>query len=179
MNNERARLLTRPVDSIPPIPTRRAPVAATAPPSPPPVRAPRRARAGPVASARPGRLGRNRAAALALGWPVVLAVSALIEPAPDGTGSAVDAAPAVVSVASVVFLAGVMATIAAAAARRRPSAALWSAGAGSLALGLSLSCPLSGHHAYGAWWFGELAMIAGMLWISVAAWRGERSLADG
>lgn len=169
MNNEKARLLTRPLESIPLIPARRG-LAVGAPP-PPPLGAARRG-----ATPR-SQLSRGYAAVLALGWPAVVAVGMAIEPAPDGP-TADAAAPLAVELAAFVVFVSIAATIAA-AVRRRPSAALWSAGAGSVALGLSLSCPLSGHHSYAAWWYAELAMIAGMLWVSAAAWRRERSVVVG
>jgi hypothetical protein len=40
---------------------------------------------------------------------------------------------------------------------------------------LSVACPLSGHHPFGAWWFGQMACVLGLLVGSVAAlrWTGE------
>lgn len=149
MNNERARLLTRPVDTIPLIPARRG----TEPTS---------------------QLSSALAGVLALGWPAVVALSMLLEPAPDGPG-AETSAPLAVELASFVTFVAIVATIVA-ALRRRRTAALWSAGAGSVALALSLSCPVSGHHAYAAWWYAELAMIAAMLWVSATAWRRGRNV---
>ena len=34
---------------------------------------------------------------------------------------------------------------------------------------LSVACPVSGHHPFGAWWFGQMACALGMLGASVAA----------
>jgi hypothetical protein len=34
---------------------------------------------------------------------------------------------------------------------------------------LSVACPVSGHHPYGAWWFGQMACALGMLGGSVIA----------
>lgn len=169
MDNERARLLTRPLDSIPAIPARRDLAVGAAPPPPPPPGA-TRGNTDPHA-----RLSRAHAAILALGWPVVVAVGVLIEPAPDGPGA--DAtAPLAIEAASFLVFVAIVATIAT-AVRRRPSAALWSAGAGSVALAVAVSCPASGHHAYAPWWYAELAMVAGMLWVSAAARRRGRTVA--
>ena len=45
---------------------------------------------------------------------------------------------------------------------------------------LSVACPLSGHHPFGAWWFGQMACALGMLGVSLAAlnWssRGDSSV---
>ncbi len=156
MDNQRAHLLTRSPDSIPAIPVRRDHAVGN--------------------SGLPGRaLSRAYAAMLALGWPVVVAIGVLIEP--DADGPAAEAtAPLAVEVASFVVFVAIVATITT-AVRRRRSAALWSAGAGSVALALALSCPASGHHAYAPWWYAELAMVAGMLWVSAAAWRHGRTVA--
>ena len=34
---------------------------------------------------------------------------------------------------------------------------------------LSVACPVSGHHPFGAWWFGQMACAVGMLGGSVVA----------
>jgi hypothetical protein len=34
---------------------------------------------------------------------------------------------------------------------------------------LAVACPVSGHHPFGAWWFGQMACALGMLAASVAA----------
>jgi hypothetical protein len=34
---------------------------------------------------------------------------------------------------------------------------------------LSVACPVSGHHPFGAWWFGQMACALGMVGASVAA----------
>ena len=34
---------------------------------------------------------------------------------------------------------------------------------------LAVACPVSGHHPFGAWWFGQMACALGMLGASVAA----------
>ena len=40
---------------------------------------------------------------------------------------------------------------------------------------LSVACPVSGHHAFGAWWFGQMACALGLGVISVVAlhWSGH------
>jgi hypothetical protein len=48
---------------------------------------------------------------------------------------------------------------------------------------LSVACPVSGHHPFGAWWFGQMACALGVLGASVGAlrWsmRTEPSVASG
>jgi peptidoglycan/LPS O-acetylase OafA/YrhL len=48
------------------------------------------------------------------------------------------------------------------------------AGAGFLTA-LSIACPVSGHHAFGAWWFGQMACALGLVATGVTAirWSGR------
>jgi hypothetical protein len=36
-----------------------------------------------------------------------------------------------------------------------------------------VACPVSGHHAFGLWWYAELAVVVGMLGVSLAALGGR------
>jgi hypothetical protein len=36
-------------------------------------------------------------------------------------------------------------------------------------IALSVACPVSGHHPFGAWWFGQMACALGMAGVSLAA----------
>ena len=85
--------------------------------------------------------------------------SIALEPAPADPEAAV---PVVVSLASVGLFAALVAT-AVAAGNRHPSAAIAAVVTGLLALGFTVSCPVSGHHAFGAWWFGQMALTLPML----------------
>jgi hypothetical protein len=116
----------------------------------------------------PGRLGRGWALLLGVGWPVIAAVIVAIEPAPADTEAAASVLDGLVSLT---LLVGFLATVTAAAARR-PVAAAWSAFTGLVALGIVLTCPVSGHHAgVGPWWFAQLGMMGGMVGASALAWR--------
>jgi hypothetical protein len=44
-----------------------------------------------------------------------------------------------------------------------------SAAAAAFFTALSVACPISGHHPFGTWWFGQMACALGMLGASVAA----------
>jgi hypothetical protein len=46
---------------------------------------------------------------------------------------------------------------------------------------LSVACPVSGHHPFGPWWFGQMACALGMLGASVAAvsWSTRVEPSDG
>ena len=108
---------------------------------------------------------------LGLGWPLVMALSVAIEPAPTNPDAAV---PLLVQVGGMALLLAMAAT-AVAAALRRPGAVGLSAVAGVVSLAFVISCPGSGHHALAAWWFGELALTVGMLGVTAAAYGAQRA----
>jgi hypothetical protein len=143
MDGQRARLVTRTFDRVPTI--RRA--------------APDETRAAS------DRLAPVWAGILGFGWPLAIVISIALEPAPADPDAAV---PVVVSLASMGLFAALVAT-AVAAGNRQPSAAIAGLVTGLLALGFTVSCPVSGHHTFGAWWFGQLALTLGMLGVSFAA----------
>jgi len=143
MDGQRARLVTRTLDRVPTI-----------------------RRAAPVTSeAASGRLTRTWAGILGFGWPLAVVISIALEPAPADPEAAV---PVVVSLASLGLLVALVAT-AAAAGNRHPSAAIAGIVTGLIGLGFTVSCPVSGHHTFGAWWYGQLVVTLAMLGVSVAA----------
>jgi hypothetical protein len=91
--------------------------------------------------------------------------SIALEPAPADPEAAV---PVVVSLASMGLFAALVAT-AVAAGNRHPSAAVGGVVTGLIALGFTVSCPVTGHHTFGAWWFGQMALTLAMLGVSFAA----------
>ena len=68
----------------------------------------------------------------------------------------------------VAFLALVAATVAGLIAQRRWGLVVSVAAAGFFTA-LSVACPVSGHHPFGPWWYGQMACALGMLGGSVAA----------
>lgn len=143
MDGQRARLVTRTLDRVPAIP-----------------RASRmqdRLASGP--------LTRGWAGVIGFGWPLAIVLGMAIEPAPADPNAPV---PVIVSLASLALFAALVAT-AVAAGNRHPSAAIGGVVTGLLSLGFVVSCPVSGHHTFGAWWFGEMALTLAMLGVSLAA----------
>jgi hypothetical protein len=143
MDGQRARLVTRTLDRAPTI--RRVGADESQPAS--------------------DRLAPTWAGILGFGWPLAIVVSIALEPAPADPEAAV---PIVVSLASIGLFAALVAT-AVAAGNRHPSAAIAGVVTGLLALGFTVSCPVSGHHTLGAWWFGQMALTLAMLGVSLAA----------
>jgi hypothetical protein len=150
----------RPVDPDP-APARRTRDAATpvAPAIP-------RARAG---AASDDRLSRTWSVVLGLGWPLVLLASVALEPAPADPNAPV---PLVVEMANVAAFAALVATSIAAGVRHR-AAAVTGVVAGLLLAAFVVACPVSGHHTFGLWWYAELALVVGMLGLSLAALGGR------
>jgi hypothetical protein len=143
MDGQRAQLVTRTLDRVPTI-RREAPV---------------------QSRPAPGRLTPTWAGILGFGWPLALVVSIAIEPAPANPEAAV---PVIVSLASLGFFTALVAT-AVAAGNRHPSAAVAGVVTGLIALAFTVTCPVSGHHTIGAWWFGQLGLTLAMLGASAAA----------
>jgi hypothetical protein len=113
----------------------------------------------------PGLLTRGWAGVLGFGWPLAIVLGMAIEPAPADPNAPV---PVIVSLASLALFTALVAT-AVAAGNRHPSAAIGGLVTGFISLGFVVSCPVSGHHTFGAWWFGEMALTLAMLGVSLAA----------
>jgi hypothetical protein len=143
MDGQRARLVTRTLDRVPTI---------------------RRVGAD---ESRPvtDRLTPTWAGILGFGWPLATVASIALEPAPADPEAAV---PIVVALASLGLFVALVAT-AVAAGNRHPVAAVAGVVTGIIALGFTVTCPVSGHHTFGAWWYGQLGVTLAMLAISVAA----------
>lgn len=143
MDGQRARLVTTALDRVAPIPR-----AVSAP-----------AKNGPL------RLTRAWAVVLGVGWPLAIVASVALEPAPVDPEAAV---PPLIELASLGLLVALLAT-AVAAGVRHPVAAVAGLATGLISLVFTVSCPVSGHHAFGAWWFGQLGLTLVMLAASGAA----------
>jgi hypothetical protein len=142
MGGQRGRLVTRTLDRV--TTTRRAT------PQSPPV-------SGQLAPVWAGILG--------FGWPLALVIGGALQPAPAHPEAPV---PVLVLLPELALFAALVAT-AVAAGNRHPSAAIAGVVTGILALAFTVMCPVTGHHTFGAWWFGEMALTLAMLGISLAA----------
>jgi hypothetical protein len=150
MDGQRARLVTRTLDRVPTI----------------------RRVGGDESRPATDRLTPTWAGILGFGWPLAIVASIALEPAPANPEAAV---PVVVSLASIGLFAALVAT-AVAAGNRHPSAAVGGVVTGLIALGFTVTCPVTGHHTFGAWWFGQMALTLAMLGVSLAAF-GRRARA--
>lgn len=164
MDGQRARLVTRRLDRVPAVP---------------PAPGPRSRATGPVRQTAAGvpatqLLKVAWAAALGLGWPLVTVASMAIEPAPADPGAPV---PAVIELAALAWFTALLTTAVAAGMRHR-AAAVAGVTTGVISLAFTVSCPVSGHHQFGLWWYGQLVLGAVMLGVSLAA-LGDRARAAG
>jgi hypothetical protein len=114
----------------------------------------------PESALRPGW-----AAVLGVGWPLAFLIMLALEPAPADPQAAQPLAGTLLAVG---FMAGLLLTSAAAGTRHRLAAGAATV-TGVFALVGAAACPASGHHAYGAWWFAQMAVVIAMLGVSVAA----------
>jgi hypothetical protein len=129
-------------------------------------RVPRLTRSRPAqAPAATGELKTAWAALLGVGWPVVFVLATAIEPAPADPNAAT---PLLVDLGSAVLFGALVVTAVTAVSRLR-SAAVGGIVTGGVGLAFSVTCPLSGHHSFGLWWVGQMAMLAAMLGVSIAA----------
>jgi len=163
MDGERSHLAAAVVDRAPRIPAE--PAADPAQPA-----APRPAR-DLAATDRP--LSAAWSVALGVGWPLAVLAALALEPAPADPNAPV---PLVIELASFGALVALLATSVAAGLRHR-AAGVAGVVSGLLLASFVVACPVSGHHAVGLWWYAELALVVGMLGVSLAA-LGERATDD-
>ena len=120
---------------------------------------------------RGGRMAGWAPWGLLTAWVAFIALAIAIEPAPTR--------PEAESLWSGLWAMAMMGTLVATGvglARRERSGFVLSAVAGGVALFGAVMCPVSGHHAVGAWWFVQMAGFAALGAISVAGLRLFRSV---
>lgn len=104
---------------------------------------------------------------VAVSWIAFFVALPALEPAPADPS----AAPAASAVVLSTVLLGLLAFTAAGLVTRRRWA-LWSSlGAGVLLGGMAVACPVTGHHGFGLWWIGEMALVAAVLGVSAVGLR--------
>jgi hypothetical protein len=105
------------------------------------------------------------AAALGVGWPLASVAILALEPEPANPEAPV---PVIIELARLGLLAALLATTIAAGVRH-PAAAIAGVVSGIIAMTFTVTCPVSGHHSFGLWWFGELGLVTAMLVVSLIA----------
>jgi len=108
------------------------------------------------------RINGRLAAGIGIGWLVAYQVAAALEPVTHKPE------PWYGIVLEVTFL-GLIAAMATGLVMERRWGLLLSLGAAGFFTALSVACPVSGHHPFGAWWFGQMACALGMVGASFVA----------
>jgi hypothetical protein len=178
MDGQRAKLAARRFDRVGTIPPTEP-----SPPSPPPQPEPSVASAAPPPTLT--RLGRPAptpprlmaeapdgisalwAAVMGVGWPLAIIAWLAVMPAPADPDAAV---PVLVDLATLGLELALVTTAIAAGVRHR-GAAVGGLVTGLLAMTFTVTCPVSGHHTLGLWWFGQLAIVTVMLALSAIAFQ--------
>lgn len=115
----------------------------------------------------------RRSLSLVFAWLVLVPLAVALQPA-----AAVAEAGWLDYVVSYALLASVVTAVSGLAAGRSWSP-LASLGASGILLTSTFACPATGHHAFGLWWFGQLAIALTLVAMSaVHMWRQSRSEAE-
>jgi peptidoglycan/LPS O-acetylase OafA/YrhL len=99
---------------------------------------------------------------LGVAWIVLFQIAAALEPATNR------AEPAY-SVVLGLIMWGLLATMVTGLVMQRRFGLLASLGAAGFMTLLSVACPISGHHPFGAWWFGQLTCVLLLVVASLVA----------
>ena len=104
------------------------------------------------------------AVAVGVAWSALTAIAVALEPAAQGSEPAIGV---VLSVAmDVIFL-----TMLFGLALRRRWGLVASLVGAAVVTAMAVACPTSGHHQFGAWWFGQMACVGALVVGSVYALR--------
>lgn len=116
------------------------------------------------------RVSRGWAFGTAAAWAAGIGLILLLEPAPADP----EAASILSEVIGTVMAMGLSVTVLGLVTRYRFGLAAGAATGGLMFL-VSVACPVSGHHTFGAWWLGELAIVAGLTALGVVGYRRASS----
>ena len=100
-------------------------------------------------------------------WYVLFSIAVALEPTADHP----DAFPSWLAAAIEFTLLGLLAVTAAGLVTRRRFGLVAALGAAAWFVAMAVACPVSGHHSFGAWWYGQMACALGLVAITVGALR--------
>jgi len=116
-------------------------------------------------------LGQEIASHLALivgvSWFLLYSIAVALEPAADHP----DAFPAWLAATIELTLLGLLAVTAAGLITRRRFGLVAALGAAAWFVAMVVACPVSGHHTFGSWWYGQMACAIGLVAITGSALR--------
>lgn len=105
--------------------------------------------------------------AASVAWPVLYVVGWVLEPTADNPDAV---AGTIESLFLLVFL-GSIAVMARGFSLRQRFGFAGSLAAAGVLLAAVIACPITGHHAVGGWWYGQLTAVGGLVAISAAGLR--------
>jgi len=114
------------------------------------------------------RIDGKVAAGVGIAWLVLLQVAFALEP----TTHQPEPSYGVVLELTMWLL---LATMVAGLVMQRRWGLVASLGAAGFMTALSVACPVSGHHPFGAWWYGQMACVLTLVAVSVVALRWSAS----
>jgi hypothetical protein len=107
-----------------------------------------------------GRVG----LAVGISWVVLLQIAFALEPASNHDVP-------VIGVLLELSMYALLATMVAGLVMQQRFGLVASLGAAVLATAASIACPVTGHHTFGSWWFGQMACVLALVGISAYALR--------
>jgi peptidoglycan/LPS O-acetylase OafA/YrhL len=113
------------------------------------------------------RIDGRLAAGLGIAWFVLLQVALALEPVTHKPEPSYG-----IALELVMWL--LLATMLTGLVMQRRWGLVASLGAAGFLTALSVACPVSGHHPFGTWWFGQMACVLALVAVSVVAiqWSG-------
>jgi len=108
------------------------------------------------------RVDLHVAISVGVAWFVLYSIGAELEPAPNRSEPLIGIALGVTLTA--LFVAALVGL----GMRRRWGVGLSLIAAGTLTF-MSVMCPVSGHHSFGTWWYGQMACALGLVGVSLWA----------
>jgi predicted transporter len=112
------------------------------------------------------RIETKVAVGVGVSWFVLYSIGAELEPAPNRSE------PLLGVLLGVALVSLFVAALVGIGMRRRWGLGLSLVAATTLTV-MSVMCPVSGHHTFGAWWYGQMLCALGLVAISFAALRRE------
>jgi hypothetical protein len=107
--------------------------------------------------------------AVAVAWFLLMNVAMAVEPATSR-------AEPVIGVFLQLAMWLLLATMVTGLVMQRRFGLVASLGGAVLATAASIACPISGHHQFGTWWYGQMACVLGLVAVSVVALRRHPSI---
>ncbi len=108
------------------------------------------------------RIDGKLAAGVAIAWLVLLQIAFALEPATTR-------AEPIYGVVLELTMWALLATMLTGLVMQRRLGLVASLAAAGFMTALSVACPVSGHHAFGTWWYGQMACVLALVGVSVVA----------